>query len=92
MRDILNDLDCDEAISVARCQGVLLDPALRTQLVYMSTYFREIPSLIARLECTKLSIEGSFAHLAAVESCVDGAIGPKADPIKKKTRECEEEL
>ena len=84
MRDILNDLDPDDAVSIARCQETLRNPVLRTQLVYMSTYFREVPSLITRLECTKLSIEESFTHLAAVESCVDGAIGSKAIPIKKK--------
>ena len=41
MRDILNDLDFDEAVSIARFQEVLLNPALMTQLVHMSTYFKE---------------------------------------------------
>ena len=84
MRNILNELDFDEAVSIARFQELLLNPALWTQLVHMSSYFREVSSLLARLECTKLSIEESFAYLAAVESCVDGAIGPKPDPIKKR--------
>ena len=73
------------ALGAARARyATVQNPAVTTQLVYMTTHLREIPSLNTRSECTKLSIEKSFEQPAAVESSVDGAIGPEAAPIKKK--------
>ena len=57
-----------------------------SQLVYMSTYYREIPGLITRLKSSSLSIDVAFGLLGTARTCVESALGPNAEPAREKLR------
>ena len=86
LRKVLLSLNAEDAVSISKRQDLQPNRILKTQLVYVSTYYKSIPDLITRLESSSLSIDVSLNNLETVKTCCESATGPKAGPVREKLK------
>ena len=80
------EFDRNEAAAIGKCQELLQEPSLKSQLVFVASNFLMLPNSMESLECTKQSLTTTIEIFVDARKLTDAAEGATRELIKDKLK------